>query len=238
MSLLIEKYPDKMAQVLADASVNSLMELLRLHDEEAYIHSMEVARLVTLCLTKLEEGNSEIWEKYAGETEIEIIKGALLHDIGKAFLPFGIQHSTLKLDAYSKEIIKMHTILGYFVLRQSNFSKPVLDIALMHHLNEDGTGYPMNLSDPDNPRPYDAKNEMEVPGYIWLVSYADRFEAMTSSRKFKHSLSYSEAWEKMTELKISGKLPYIYSKVFREVVRELNLQEVLTTTSPEVLSCK
>lgn len=209
-----EMFPKMMELAMGDAGVNSFLSILKLQDEEAYNHSIEVAKLVSLCIEEMiAKGECE----WPGEQIIEIIKGAILHDIGKAFLPFGIQNSKQKLDFYMSEVIKTHPLLGYLAVRDGGYSETVKNIILLHHENANGTGYPTNVEDDSN------YTEDNVPSYVWIVSYADRFDAMTSGRKFKASKSYEEAWDALNNDRISGKLPYKYAKYYHSVIKKINI---------------
>lgn len=203
-----------MSAALSDAGVNSLLNILKLQDEDAYNHSIEVAYLTSLCLEEMVKKKECEWY---GEQMTEIVKGALLHDIGKIFLPFGIQNSEKKIDNYMAEIMKMHSILGYLSVRENGYSKIIEDIVLLHHANANGTGYPINLEDKK------VYTEENVPDYVWIVSYADRFDAMTSTRKFKSSKSYNEAWDELNKMRIDNILPYKYAKYFHSVIKKLNV---------------
>lgn len=195
---------------MEDRSIVAFLEILKLNDEDAYRHSLDVANLVALCLEKM----SEI---YSEEDCVEITKGALIHDIGKAFLPFGIQHASFKLDTYTKEIMNTHPLLGYIAIKDANMSDIVKNIVLLHHETADKQGYPVNL---ETQRPYEIE---EIPEYVWIVAYADKFNAMTKNRKFQVSKSYSEAWDELNNMRISGILPYKYAGYFHNVIQELDL---------------
>lgn len=208
---MISKYSQKAKE---DVAVASLLTILKVSDEEAYEHSKDVADLVGLCLEEMQKQNEC---PYTDNEIIEIVKGAFLHDIGKAFLPFGIQHSSMKMDAYSREVVKQHPVLGYITVNQSPFSDIVKNIVLLHHENANGGGYPENIVEE---RPYTAD---EIPEYVWIVAYADRFNAMTGSRKFKSSFSYAEAWDELNDLRIKEVLPYKFARYYHNVIKNLTI---------------
>jgi putative nucleotidyltransferase with HDIG domain len=210
----MNQVPPWFSTALSDSGVNSLLNILKLQDEEAYLHSRQVALLTSLCLDEMVKKEECEWY---GEQLVEIVKGALLHDIGKTFLPFGIQHSGKKLDNYMKEIMKIHPLLGYLSVRENGYSDIVKNIILLHHENANGTGYPINLEDNS------LYTEENTPGYVWIVSYADRFDAMTSVRNFKPSMSYDEAWDELNGLRVKNVLPYKYAKYFHSVIKNLNM---------------
>lgn len=212
--MMCQKMPPWMSTALADPGVKSLLNLLKLQDEDSYTHSFEVAYLTSLCLEEMVSKGECEW---CNEEMVEIAKGALLHDIGKLFLPFGIQNSEKKLDNYMAEVMKMHSLLGYLSIRDNGYSDIVENIVLLHHANSNGTGYPTNF---ENGTVY---TESNVPSYVWIVSYADRFDAMTSSRKFKASKSYNEAWNELNTMRKDQILPYKYAKYFHDVIKKLSV---------------
>lgn len=195
-------------EALRVESATPLLGILQLADEEAYKHSVSVAKMVDECVCiALESGELE-WSALQCR---DIVLGALLHDIGKAFLPFGLQHSASGLTSCELEIIRIHPLLGYVSIKNCSFSDIVKDVVLMHHANADGTGYPAL-----DGKHFDAGN---VPDYVWLVSYADRFEAMTNERSFKQAKSYPQAWKEMLLMTQEGILPYKYTRLFGEMIR-------------------
>ena len=209
-----EEIPKTMSLALSDSGVISLLEVLKLSDEEAYIHSLEVGKIVALVLEEMGKKDSP---EFCAEMAVEIVKGALLSDIGKAFLPFGIQHSSIGLDACLLEVVKMHPILGHIAVRDGSFSEVVKNIVLYHHVSADGSGYPRNMTTGE---PMTDKN---TPSYVWIVGYADRFDAMTGERKFKSSLSYKQAWDELNLLRQKKVLPYRYAKYFHKVIKKLDI---------------
>lgn len=76
----------------------------------------------------------------------DVIMAALLHDIGKTRLPKDL---FLK-EAPSKQeqaLMRSHTTLGYEIIRNEyKLSENIARVALQHHENYDGTGYPKGIS--------------------------------------------------------------------------------------------
>jgi len=195
-------------KILHKELLKPLLTMLKMTDEEAYLHSLEVARITDRCIDILQKWNECEWSN----KEIEyILMGALLHDIGKAYLPFGLQHTSAKLDKYDLAIIQTHPILGYEVTKQCGLNEITSNIILMHHANADGTGYPIF-----DHTPY---VENSVPDYVWLVAYADRFEAMTNQRMYKKAKDYPTAWKEILSMSREYKLPYKFTRVFSEIIK-------------------
>jgi len=108
----------------------------------------------------------------------EIEYAAPMHDIGK----IGIQDSVLlKPDKFNQDewlAMKQHTTIGHSILSnsQSRYIQTGSIIALNHHERFDGTGYPNGIAGKD------------IPLVARIVSVADVYDALTSSRPYK------EAW--------------------------------------------
>lgn len=208
-------------KIIRSTEMQTLLGILQIADEEAYKHSLKVAKLVEQCIFEMEKRNELEWSNEECE---RILQGALLHDIGKAYLPFGLQHNSKPLNDYERSILTMHPILGCEAImggankQESAFGKIVDSIILMHHANADGSGYP-NFND----QSFDKNN---VPDYVWLVSYADRFAGMTMQRTYKKAMNYSDAWLALTNEIAKEKLPYCYSSIFKVVIQKESLVAV------------
>ena len=98
-----------------------------------------------------------------------------LHDVGKIGIPDNILTKAGKLTPEEWKIMKGHTILGYQLLKDSHskIMQIASEIAYTHHERWDGKGYPRGLS----------KEEIPLTGRV--VSLADFFDAVTSSRPYR-----------------------------------------------------
>lgn len=117
------------------------------------------------------------------EDESKIIsKMALLHDMGKISTPDYILCKEDKLTESEFEIMKEHTINGKKLIERAFRRNPKMgtiaqDIALYHHENWDGSGYPEGLA------------EKNIPIHARIVSLVDVFDALM------HKRVYKDAWE-------------------------------------------
>ena len=120
-----------------------------------------------------------------------VLNTSPLHDIGKVAVPDAILLKPGKLDPEEYEIMKKHTTWGAEMLSGSSFVflKMAETIALTHHENFDGSGYPRGLKGQDIP----------LVGRITKV--ADIFDALTSERPYKKAWGFEEA---MAEIKKSS----------------------------------
>jgi len=110
----------------------------------------------------------------------KIASSARLHDIGKLAIPDSILQKPDRLDPDEYATMKMHTIHGAEMLanNSSEIVQMAQRIALTHHENWDGTGYPYQLK----------QEEIALEGRIAAV--ADVYDALISTRIYK------EAWPK------------------------------------------
>ncbi|WP_448375175.1 HD domain-containing phosphohydrolase [Fervidobacterium sp.] len=109
--------------------------------------------------------------------------GSMLHDVGKIGIPDAILNKPGRLSDEEFEIMKRHTVIGYNIL--SSVEHPLFElasnIALYHHENWDGTGYPKGLKGEDIP----------LEGRI--VSLVDVYDALLSDRVYRPAWSEAEA---------------------------------------------
>ncbi|MFQ5842124.1 MAG: HD-GYP domain-containing protein, partial [Thermodesulfobacteriota bacterium] len=67
---------------------------------------------------------------------------AIIHDLGKIFIPTDILSKRSQLTETEFDLIKTHPRVGYDILRSMEFPWPVAQIILQHHERMDGSGYP------------------------------------------------------------------------------------------------
>ncbi|MDH4211629.1 MAG: PAS domain S-box protein [candidate division WOR-3 bacterium] len=120
------------------------------------------------------------------ENQIEGIRIAgLLHDIGKLSVPAEILSKPGNLSESEFSIIRLHSEIGYDILKTVNFPWPVAQIALEHHERINGSGYPKGL----------AGNKILQESKIMGV--ADVVEAMSSHRPYRPAHTIKEALEEI-----------------------------------------
>ncbi len=116
------------------------------------------------------------------ENELETLEyAALLHDIGKVGVPYVVLLKPGSLAASEWEIIRLHPILSYMVLKDITPLKTAALWVKHHHERFDGTGYP------------DGLKGAEIPLGSRIIAIADAFDALTTDRPYREKISVKDA---------------------------------------------
>ena len=158
--------------------------------EKAFIYTIEA--LARACEAAEEQTGRHILRvnRYAGALAanmglaadfVDVISySAQMHDVGKIKIPTSILLKEGPLTREEMELLKMHPVYGEQILGDSPRLQIAREIALAHHENWDGSGYPYRL-----------KGE-KIPLAGRIVKVADVYDALRSKRSYKAPLSHSE----------------------------------------------
>ncbi len=114
-----------------------------------------------------------------GKTEEEIktiTYAALLHDVGKIRIPDGVLNKPGKLTDEEFELIRIHPISSFHILKDVFENENILYAAKYHHERYDGRGYPSGIAG-DN-----------IPEIARIIAVADAYDAMASNRSYRKAL--------------------------------------------------
>jgi len=161
-------------------TIESLAVALEAKDRYTSGHSQRVSRFATLIAKAM--GLSA--------ADVEIIRQvALLHDIGKIGMVDSILNKPSNLTDEERELVKSHPVVGAQILVPvKTFAKHV-DGIRYHHEMFDGSGYP------------DGLKGKEIPLAARVVSLADAFDAMTSTRPYRVGLPLAFAMEEIQKMR-------------------------------------
>lgn len=107
--------------------------------------------------------------------------GAILHDVGKVSISDSILSKKGPLTDVELSIIKQHSVIGRELIERHPMAGMVLDIVAGHHERVDGMGYP------------DLRTGESLSIFTRIVSVADAFDAMTSTRPYRKGMPLEKA---------------------------------------------
>jgi diguanylate cyclase (GGDEF)-like protein/putative nucleotidyltransferase with HDIG domain len=120
---------------------------------------------------------------------VEAVRRAgLLHDVGKIGIPDAILRKPSRLTGAEYEVVKQHVALGDMVVRDSRTSDHVRLGIRHHHERWDGKGYLDRLAGE------------EIPLVARILSVADAFSAMTSTRPYRKAISFRDAIRRLEDV--------------------------------------
>lgn len=156
--------------------LKSLVNALEAKDLYTGKHSERVTRYALRIGGKLD----------CSATQMEALQTVgYLHDIGKIGIADSILNKPGSLTVEEYELVKRHPTIGDSIVSELGLSPEERAIIRHHHERWDGTGYPDGLA------------EEEIPLLARIVMVADAFDAMTSKRAYRNSMSRKEAVQEL-----------------------------------------
>ena len=157
---------------LFSGTVKAIIEALDAKDSFTLGRSRRVAFFALKLVDKMSLTPTEV-------SQIEL--AGLLHDIGMIGVAEEILNKTQKLSDEEYEKIKMHVHYSVKILEDIKQLAEITEIIKYHHEYYNGCGYPFGL-----------KGE-EIPLGSRIIAIADAYDAMTSNRAYRKSLTSQEA---------------------------------------------
>jgi putative nucleotidyltransferase with HDIG domain len=160
----------------------ALVSLVRLKEHDTYTHMHSVAVCALMVGLAVELNLDERTTRTAGAA-------GLMHDIGKALMPFAILNKPDRLTVEEYTIAQRHSQDGWNILQNASLQSGVLDVVLHHHEKIDGSGYPDQLEG----------NQISLLAKMGAV--CDVYDAVTSDRPYKkawapgRALTTMRSWE-------------------------------------------
>ncbi len=155
-----------------EATLEGWLRALELRDKQTKVHSVRVAELSVAIAKKLGIEKDDL---------IHSRRGALLHDIGKMGIPDSVLNKPAPLTKADREFIELHPEFGYKLLAPIPFFQPAADVALCHHENWDGSGYPRGLKGED------------IPLNARIVSVCNVWDALISDQPYRKAWANEDA---------------------------------------------
>jgi len=112
-----------------------------------------------------------------------------LHDIGKVAVDKRLFGKPTALDPQEFREMADHTVVGHQIVSGIQFPWPLVpEVVRWHHERADGSGYPDGLR----------SDELSLP--VQIIGLADTFDAMTSDRPYRESMSLGHALNEIVRL--------------------------------------
>ena len=175
MPLLVARHAFQAAitmQGAFDKTVRSLVEAIEAKVPYTRGHAERVSRLAE-------------WTARAyglSEPRCRAIRyAALMHDVGKLTILGSVLRKTGKLTDAEYDHMKIHPERGVEIISEIDLLEEAIEGVRHHHERIDGRGYPDGLSG-------DA-----IPLFARLISVADAFDSMTSTRTYRKAIPIQDA---------------------------------------------
>ena len=165
-------------QKTLDDFIDSMAKIIELRDPYTAGHQSRVAELSVAIARAM--GLTDEQVKY-------IRVAALIHDIGKIYVPSDILSKPGRLTDMEWQLIRTHPQGSYDILKMIEFPWPVALVALQHHERNNGSGYPQGIKG------------SEIMLEARIIAVADVVEAMASHRPYRQSLGIDAALQEITK---------------------------------------
>ena len=187
------RHHTKQVEEMQSGLIITMADMVESRDSDTGFHVQKTAEYVRIILNGLKRKNyypEKMTEKYMED----VVMSAPLHDIGKINIPDAVLNKPGRLTKEEFEIMKRHTTEGKKILEKAinsvkggTYLREARSMAAYHHERYDGKGYPEGLSG------------TVIPLSARIMAVADVFDALTSKRIYKPSMTYEEAMQIITE---------------------------------------
>jgi putative nucleotidyltransferase with HDIG domain len=186
---------NKILKAIKHTSLREWLTAVGCHHVETYRHCLFVTGFAVAFAQTL--GMRE-------DDQRRLTRAALLHDVGKAFVPVAILDKPGTLGEDEMNEVRQHPRRGYDALvAQGGFPTEMLDVVLHHHELLDGTGYPNSLSG------------NQISDIVRLTTIVDIYAALVEKRAYRLPFTHARAFTLMEAM--GGKLDQQLLQAFRPV---------------------
>jgi len=166
---------------LLDANLETMQVLgsaIAKRDSDTDAHNYRVAVYSVMLAQKIGLSRRQIQS---------LIKGSLLHDVGKLGIRDNILLKPGKLDEAEFAVMKTHVEHGLDITARARWLDDARDVVGGHHEKFDGGGYPKGVSG------------QEIPVNARIFAIADVFDALTSRRPYKDPMSFDATMDILSQ---------------------------------------
>ncbi|MGW2396867.1 HD-GYP domain-containing protein [Kitasatospora sp. NPDC001664] len=158
------------------ATVQALVQAVEIKDAYTRGHSERVGRAAVLIARQLGMAEDRLRTLHFAGT---------LHDVGKLGVATELLRRNGPLTEAERRAVEVHPVFGFELVRGIDFLGEARGGILHHHERMDGRGYPNGLAGD------------RIPEFARIISVADAFDSMTSTRSYRRGRPVAEA---VTEL--------------------------------------
>ena len=171
-------YKDKMFNRTSQRKnvINSIIATLHEKHPREEEHSNRVSQYAIMLARALDLPSDKI---------LNIKMAGILHDIGKVAIDYSILDKSEPLTVMEFEEIRKHPSIGFRILSSAEVFGDIAEIVLTHHERVDGHGYPRKLK----------SDAISIEAKILYV--CDAYDAMTSDRPYRKTLTKEEAIQEL-----------------------------------------
>lgn len=174
VSSIADSITDKNIQ---EGEILKNIHLFQQFDKYIYTHCLNVS-IISMLISR--------WLKYKENDIRNVVMAGLLHDIGKVKINKNILNKPGLLTPHEFETVKKHVLYSVELSKNMpEINKEIQSAILMHHEREDGRGYMLGL-----------KGD-KIHEFAKIIAVADAFDAMSSDRIYKKSISPFEIFGQM-----------------------------------------
>ncbi len=116
-----------------------------------------------------------------------LIKGSLIHDVGKIGIPDAILLKPGHLDAEEYKVMQTHVSLGVDIVSRASWLRDSIPVVAAHHEKFGGGGYPKDT------------RAQEIPLTARIFAIVDVFDALTSARSYKKPLGFQDSMKALDQ---------------------------------------
>ncbi len=178
--VVVEQATDSVVAAISDGGIREWLDIVWTYDDATYQHCMLVTGLAAAFARSL---------RFADKDQKYLVRGALLHDVGKSKIPLAILNKPGRLTDEELVVMRTHAKAGYDLLReQGQYEPELLEVVLRHHELLDGSGYPDGLAG------------AQINDLVRLVTICDIYAALIERRPYKQPMAPSRAFGILQEM--------------------------------------
>ena len=192
---VVDNATESVMAAVTDGGIRKWLEIVWTYDDTTYQHCMLVTGLAAEFAKTL---------KFTQADHKHLVRGALLHDVGKSKIPLAILNKPGRLTTEELQVMRTHPEIGHELLnRQGHYEVELLEVVLRHHELLDGSGYPDGLSG------------RQISDLVRLITICDVYAALIERRPYKEPMQPARAFQMLEEMgeKLEAALVRAFAKV-------------------------